>query len=192
MTPGFRLPAKHVIHVLGPVGGEQPQILRAAYRRCLSLMVEHGFRSLVLATPLQRRSCRRLPLTHKSRIAAGIRVHLDWQVWLSDRYGRTYNSRSLCCTYSSASLCACAVDATHVALEAVRSWMEENLEFVGTVRTLVYSLAVRVPARSDSLSISADRSAHLLRQGAHQRGSVRAADGRLLSTAVSGTMARRW
>lgn len=46
ITPGFALPARFVIHAVGPVwrGGEQgePELLRRCYRHCLSLAVEHG------------------------------------------------------------------------------------------------------------------------------------------------------
>lgn len=46
ITPGFRLPARHVIHTVGPVwqGGHtgEPDRLAACYRNCLRLAVEHG------------------------------------------------------------------------------------------------------------------------------------------------------
>ncbi len=50
ITPGFRLPAKHVIHTVGPVwhGGDrgEPQRLAACYRNCFRLAKEHGLASL--------------------------------------------------------------------------------------------------------------------------------------------------
>lgn len=50
ITPGFRLPAKHVIHTVGPVwhGGSrgEPQRLAACYRNCFRLAREHDLRSL--------------------------------------------------------------------------------------------------------------------------------------------------
>lgn len=50
ITPGFRLPAKHVIHTVGPVwhGGNrgEPQKLASCYRNCFRLAKEHGLRSL--------------------------------------------------------------------------------------------------------------------------------------------------
>ena len=50
LTPGFRLPAKWVIHTPGPVwrGGAQDeaQLLASCYRRSLELAVEQGARSI--------------------------------------------------------------------------------------------------------------------------------------------------
>ncbi|MBM3391991.1 MAG: O-acetyl-ADP-ribose deacetylase [Betaproteobacteria bacterium] len=50
ITPGFRLPARHIIHTVGPVwhGGDrgEPQRLTACYRNCFRLAREHGLRSL--------------------------------------------------------------------------------------------------------------------------------------------------
>lgn len=50
ISPGFRLPAKWIIHTVGPVwhGGEQreTELLRAAYRNCFRLAREHGVRSI--------------------------------------------------------------------------------------------------------------------------------------------------
>ncbi len=52
ITPGFRLPAKHVIHTVGPVwhGGSraEPDRLAACYRNCFRLAREHGLRSLAI------------------------------------------------------------------------------------------------------------------------------------------------
>jgi O-acetyl-ADP-ribose deacetylase (regulator of RNase III) len=49
-TPGFRLPARWVIHTVGPVwrGGEhgEPELLAACYRRCLQVADELGARSV--------------------------------------------------------------------------------------------------------------------------------------------------
>jgi O-acetyl-ADP-ribose deacetylase (regulator of RNase III) len=50
ITPGFRLPAKHVIHTVGPVwhggGRGEPERLAACYRNCFRLAQAHGLRSL--------------------------------------------------------------------------------------------------------------------------------------------------
>lgn len=50
LTPGFRLPARYVIHVVGPVwhGGEQgePQLLESCYRQAFLLALDHDVRSI--------------------------------------------------------------------------------------------------------------------------------------------------
>jgi O-acetyl-ADP-ribose deacetylase (regulator of RNase III) len=50
ITPGFRLPAKWVIHTVGPVwrGGDagEPEKLRACYRACFDLALRHAVRSI--------------------------------------------------------------------------------------------------------------------------------------------------
>ena len=50
ITPGFNLPAHHIIHTVGPIwqgGGErEADLLASCYRRSLSLAAEHGIESL--------------------------------------------------------------------------------------------------------------------------------------------------
>ncbi|MYE52822.1 MAG: O-acetyl-ADP-ribose deacetylase [Gammaproteobacteria bacterium] len=50
ITDGYRLPARHVIHTVGPIwhGGEQGEadLLRACYRNSLELAAEHSLTSL--------------------------------------------------------------------------------------------------------------------------------------------------
>ena len=50
ITPGFRLPAKFVIHTVGPVYRDgqhgEPEKLAACYRNSLALAVENGCRSV--------------------------------------------------------------------------------------------------------------------------------------------------
>ncbi|MCQ2548232.1 MAG: protein-ADP-ribose hydrolase [Clostridia bacterium] len=52
ITPGFNLPAKHVIHTVGPiVSGELTDLnksqLKSCYESCLKLAVEEGLKSIV-------------------------------------------------------------------------------------------------------------------------------------------------
>lgn len=50
ITPGFRLPARYVIHTVGPVwrGGmhHEPELLESCYIRSLELALEFGLRSI--------------------------------------------------------------------------------------------------------------------------------------------------
>lgn len=50
ITPGFRLPARFVIHTVGPVwhGGDrgEPELLASCYRRSIEVAAENGIRSL--------------------------------------------------------------------------------------------------------------------------------------------------
>lgn len=50
ITKGYRLPAKHVIHTVGPVwhGGDrgEPELLRSCYRRSFQVAHENGLRSV--------------------------------------------------------------------------------------------------------------------------------------------------
>ena len=50
ITKGYRLPARHVIHTVGPVwrGGEQgePDLLATCYRNSLALASKHGLSSI--------------------------------------------------------------------------------------------------------------------------------------------------
>jgi O-acetyl-ADP-ribose deacetylase (regulator of RNase III) len=50
LTPGFRLPARHVIHAVGPVwhGGTagEPQLLASCYRRALEIAAANAIRSV--------------------------------------------------------------------------------------------------------------------------------------------------
>lgn len=53
ITRGYRLPAKHVIHTVGPVwrGGtnREPEILASCYRESLKLAMKHGLRTVAFS-----------------------------------------------------------------------------------------------------------------------------------------------
>lgn len=65
------LPAKHVIHAVGPVwsGGDrgEAELLAGAYRRCLELAVEHDCRSI--AFPSLSTGAYRYPIDRAARVA---------------------------------------------------------------------------------------------------------------------------
>lgn len=50
ITRGYRLPARHVIHTVGPVYRDglhrEPELLRSCYHSSLKLAVEHGVRTI--------------------------------------------------------------------------------------------------------------------------------------------------
>ncbi len=50
ITPGFALPARYVIHAVGPVwkggGDHEAELLASCYRRALELAATHGLRSI--------------------------------------------------------------------------------------------------------------------------------------------------
>jgi len=50
ITKGYRLPARHVIHTVGPVwhgGGKgEPELLRSCYHRCFEIAQENGLTSI--------------------------------------------------------------------------------------------------------------------------------------------------
>ncbi|XP_078000807.1 macro domain-containing protein mll7730-like [Glandiceps talaboti] len=47
ITLGYKLPAKYVIHTVGPVG-ENPDALESCYNRCLDLLKENNLRSIAI------------------------------------------------------------------------------------------------------------------------------------------------
>jgi O-acetyl-ADP-ribose deacetylase (regulator of RNase III) len=71
ITPGFRLPAKYVIHAVGPVwhGGNRGEadLLASAYRSSLQLAAENGVRSI--AFPAISTGIYGYPLEEATRIA---------------------------------------------------------------------------------------------------------------------------
>lgn len=78
MTPGFELPARHVIHTVGPVwhGGErgEPALLASCYRESLLLATARNLASI--AFPAISCGVFGYPLDAAARIAVGtIRLH---------------------------------------------------------------------------------------------------------------------
>ena len=71
ITGGYRLPARHVIHTVGPVwhGGDkgEPQLLRSCYRNCFRVAHEQGLTSI--AFPAISTGVYRYPLEQACRIA---------------------------------------------------------------------------------------------------------------------------
>ncbi len=79
LTRGYRLPARFVIHAVGPVwrGGMEgePELLASAYAKALALAEEHGVRTL--AAPAISCGIYGYPAEAAARVAIGtIRRHL--------------------------------------------------------------------------------------------------------------------
>lgn len=71
ITAGYRLPARHVIHTVGPVwhGGDkgEPELLRKCYRNSFRLAREHRLKSI--AFPAISTGVYRYPMERACRIA---------------------------------------------------------------------------------------------------------------------------
>lgn len=71
LTAAFRLPAKYVIHTVGPVwqggGAGEDGVLASCYRRCLELAAAHGVTSI--AFPAISTGAYGFPLERAARIA---------------------------------------------------------------------------------------------------------------------------
>jgi O-acetyl-ADP-ribose deacetylase (regulator of RNase III) len=71
ITKGYRLPARHVIHTVGPVwqggGSGEDALLKACYRNSLALAAAHDFRSI--AFPAISTGIYRFPLERATGIA---------------------------------------------------------------------------------------------------------------------------
>jgi O-acetyl-ADP-ribose deacetylase (regulator of RNase III) len=77
ITRGYRLPARYVIHTVGPVWhggkGEEPELLAACYRNSLQLAVENGINSI--AFPAISCGANRYPVEQAAEIAVGEARH---------------------------------------------------------------------------------------------------------------------
>jgi O-acetyl-ADP-ribose deacetylase (regulator of RNase III) len=73
ITRGYRLPAKHVIHAVGPVwsggGKDEDELLASCYRTALDLAVNHRLKSV--AFPAISTGIYRFPSDRAARIAVG-------------------------------------------------------------------------------------------------------------------------
>ena len=73
ITTGGRLPARFVIHTVGPVYRDgrhrEPELLASAYRRSLEVAVEHGLRSV--AFPSISTGAYRYPIAEAAGVALG-------------------------------------------------------------------------------------------------------------------------
>ncbi|MGA2621584.1 MAG: O-acetyl-ADP-ribose deacetylase [Thermoguttaceae bacterium] len=76
ISGGGNLPAKYVIHAVGPVwsggGRGEPEQLAGAYRRALELAAEHGCRSIAL--PALSSGAYRYPMQQAARVALGTAI----------------------------------------------------------------------------------------------------------------------
>ncbi|HSX64780.1 MAG TPA: O-acetyl-ADP-ribose deacetylase [Pseudoxanthomonas sp.] len=84
ITSGYRLPARYVIHAVGPIwrGGDhgEPELLASCYRRSIELAAQHGVRTL--AFPCISTGVYGYPRDAAARIAiaatrASLRDHAD-------------------------------------------------------------------------------------------------------------------
>lgn len=103
MTKAYALPAKQVIHTVGPVwqGGDQNEdaLLASCYRECMRLAHEHGLRSI--AFPAISTGAYGFPLERATQIAvreveAALQRHPDIErvlfVCFSERAAATYRA----------------------------------------------------------------------------------------------------
>ena len=71
LTPGFRLPARYVIHAVGPIwrGGDcgETALLASCYRRCIELAIETGIASI--AFPAISTGAYGYPMESAARVA---------------------------------------------------------------------------------------------------------------------------
>ena len=87
LTPGFKLPAKYVIHTVGPVweggGANEDELLASCYRNSLAVAAEHGVRSM--AFPAISCGVYRFPADRAAAIATrAIRSHLSGRTTVSN------------------------------------------------------------------------------------------------------------
>jgi O-acetyl-ADP-ribose deacetylase (regulator of RNase III) len=73
ITKGYNLPARHVLHTVGPVwqggGAGEDDLLASCYRSCFALVEEHGLHSI--AFPAISCGAYGFPIDRAARIAVG-------------------------------------------------------------------------------------------------------------------------
>jgi O-acetyl-ADP-ribose deacetylase (regulator of RNase III) len=105
ITAGYRLPAQHVIHTVGPVwhGGthDEPELLASCYRRALEIADEHKLRSI--AFPAISTGIYGYPIEAATKIAVEtVRGHVTAQA-VSSRPDSSLQEVIFCC-FSEADL----------------------------------------------------------------------------------------
>jgi O-acetyl-ADP-ribose deacetylase (regulator of RNase III) len=86
ITPGFDLPARYVIHAVGPIYGRTPepeQVLARAYASALTLAREHGLASVAL--PALSTGAYGFPLAPAAAIAIAV-ARREWPGVTSIRF----------------------------------------------------------------------------------------------------------
>ena len=82
LTAGYRLPARHVIHAVGPVwqGGTkgEPELLASCYRSCMEIAEELGLESI--AFPAISCGVFGYPIEEASEIALAVAREREWDL----------------------------------------------------------------------------------------------------------------
>jgi len=104
ITQGYRLPAKWVIHTVGPVWRDgtqgEDELLASCYRSCFALAQQHGIRTM--AFPSISTGAYGFPMDRAARIAVGeTRKFLEKNSAI-DKVVLVCFGRSACETYSKA------------------------------------------------------------------------------------------
>jgi O-acetyl-ADP-ribose deacetylase (regulator of RNase III) len=100
ITPGFELPARYVIHTVGPVYGGRPrdaELLASAFRSSLKLAEQHGLRSV--AFPAISCGVYGYPVDDAAAISADV---VRKQTWKLDEIRFVLFSDSLLSAWTSA------------------------------------------------------------------------------------------